>query len=458
MAAGTRSMDMLHGSLWNKIVIFALPLAFTGILQQLFNTADVMVLGRYVSNEAMASVGSNVPFIGLIVGLAMGLSLGANVVIARFLGMDDEEKANRGVQTAFVIAVVLGLSLMTIGELAVDQIMELLAVPEAVEGHARTYLRIYLLGLPFMAIYNFLAAAFRSKGDTQTPLIALGVASLFNIVGNLVTVLAFDMGVAGVALSTSLANALAAGLLFVKQTGLDGPLKLKPLQCWKEFDYESCRIIFRIGLPAAIQSMVFSLSNLIVQAAINSLGPDAMAGSVAAFTIEINVYCFINAFGLAATTFISQNYGAKNLARCKRIMWISLGLNFLATTLMIALIMLFAHQLLGLFSSNADIIKIGYLRLLYVVVPEGINAVIETLSGSMRGYGYSLPPALVTVVCICSVRIIWVYTAFAMSPTFECLMMVYAVSWTVTSIGLAFLYIHHQKLLTKKSDRLTRAL
>ena len=290
MAGRARSLDMLHGSLWDKIVIFALPLAFTGILQQLFNTADVMVLGRYVSNEAMASVGSNVPFIGLIVGLAMGLSLGANVVIARYLGMRDDEKANRGVQTAFVIAVVLGLSLMTIGELAVDQIMEMLAVPKEVESHARTYLRIYLLGLPFMTVYNFLAAAFRSKGDTQTPLIALGIASLFNIFGNLVSVLVFDMGIAGVALSTSLANALAASLMFVKQVRLKGPLGLKPLKCWKEFDYESCRIIFRIGLPAAIQSMVFSLSNLIVQAAINSLGPDAMAGSVAAFTIEINVY------------------------------------------------------------------------------------------------------------------------------------------------------------------------
>ncbi len=457
MAGRARSLDMLHGSLWDKIVIFALPLAFTGILQQLFNTADVMVLGRYVSNEAMASVGSNVPFIGLIVGLAMGLSLGANVVIARYLGMRDDEKANRGVQTAFVIAVVLGLSLMTIGELAVDQIMEMLAVPKEVESHARTYLRIYLLGLPFMTVYNFLAAAFRSKGDTQTPLIALGIASLFNIFGNLVSVLVFDMGIAGVALSTSLANALAASLMFVKQVRLKGPLGLKPLKCWKEFDYESCRIIFRIGLPAAIQSMVFSLSNLIVQAAINSLGPDAMAGSVAAFTIEINVYCFINAFGLAATTFISQNYGAKNIARCKRIMWISLGLNFLATTMMIAVLMIFAHQLLGLFSSNAEIIKIGYLRLLYVVVPEGINSVIETLSGAMRGYGYSLPPALVTVVCICSVRIIWVYTAFAAKPTFECLMMVYSVSWTVTGIGLMLLYMHHQKLLTKKSDVLTRA-
>lgn len=458
MALGSKSIDMLHGPLWNKIIIFALPLAFTGVLQQLFNTADVMVLGRYVSNEAMAAVGSSVPFIGLIIGLAMGLSLGANVVIARFLGRGDTEKANRAVQTAFVIAVVLGLCLMSIGELGVNQLMELLAVPESVEGYARTYLRIYLLGLPFIAIYNFLSAAFRSRGDTQTPLFALAIASATNIVGNLVTVLIFDMGVAGVALSTTVSNGIAASILFIRQVKIEGPLHLTPIKSFKMFDYEACRIIFRIGLPAAIQGMVFSLSNLIVQSAINSLGPDAMAGSVAGFTIEINIYCFINAFGLSATTFISQNYGAKNLERCRRITWVAMGLNFLATSILIAGIMIFSHQLLGLFTSKAEILEIGYLRLLWVVLPEGLNSMIETLSGSMRGYGYSLPPALVTVVAICSVRVIWVYTAFAYHPTFDWLMAVYPVSWAVTGLGLLFLYFHHQKKLSLKSDRLSKAL
>ncbi len=451
-----KDMDLLNGTLWDKIVLFAVPLAFTGVLQQLFNAADVAVLGRFVSSEAMAAVGNNVPIIGLIISLCIGLALGANVVVARFLGMKDEEKASKAVQTAFGLAVVFGIAVTIFGELATGWILGQMDVPESVLDHAETYLRIFLLGMPFVAVYNFLGAVYRSKGDTRTPLWALCAATVFNIAGNLFFVLVLDWGVAGVALATALANGVAAVILFVCLIRMPGVLHLDVKRLFA-VDKEALRMMVRIGWPAGLQGMVFSLSNLVIQSAINSLGPEVMAGSVAAFTIEINVYCFINAFGLATTTFVSQNYGAGNLERCRRVTWVSMGLNFIATIILIGFITLFGKELLGCFTDVSSVIALGWIRILYVVLPEPINVFMETVSGAMRGYGYSLPPAMVTLVCICSVRIAWVYTVFTVEPTYESLMTVYPISWLVTTIVLVWLYFRHQKSLSPRRARFAKA-
>ena len=436
----SKKINMLEGSLWNKLIVFALPLAFTGMLQQLYNAADVAVLGRFVSDLAVAAVGNNVPVIGLIISFCMGLSLGVNVVVARALGMKNDRKASEAVRTSFLTAIVFGIIALIIGLVFSDAAMDWLEVPAEVRDHALIYLRVYLLGMPFIAIYNFLAAIFRSQGDTQTPLWALLAASLFNIAGNLFAVLVLDWGIAGVALATVLANLLSAIILFVKLTRIEGPLKLEVSQLL-HVDSSSLKSIVSIGLPAGIQGAVYSLSNLVIQSAINSLGPAAMAGSVAAFTIEINVYCFINAFALAATTFVSQNYGARNLDRCYRVMWVTLGLNMCVTILMTALVLVFSRDLLGIFTNSEEVIALGLIRILWVVVPQPLSVVMDTLSGCMRGYGYSLPPAMVTLVVVCSVRLIWVYTAFPMAPTYETLMMVYPLSWVITMAGLIILYV-----------------
>ena len=436
----SKKINMLEGSLWDKLIVFALPLAFTGMLQQLYNAADVAVLGRFVSDHAVAAVGNNVPVIGLIISFCMGLALGVNVVVARALGMKNDRKAAEAVRTSFLTAIVFGIIALIIGEIFADSAMDWLDVPDSVRDLSLVYLRVYLLGMPFIAVYNFLAAIFRSQGDTQTPLWALLIASLFNIFGNLAAVLVLDWGVAGVALATALANLLSAVILFVKLTRLEGPLKLNPAELLKVDGFSLKRIV-RIGLPAGVQGAVYSLSNLVIQSAINSLGPEAMAGSVAAFTIEINVYCFINAFSLAATTFVSQNYGARNLERCSRVMWVVLGLNMCVTVLMTALVLVFSRDLLGIFSSNEEVIALGMIRILWVVVPQPLSVVMDTLSGCMRGYGYSMPPAMVTLIVVCSVRLIWVYTAFPLAPTYETLMMVYPLSWGITMIGLIILYV-----------------
>lgn len=447
--AANKKINMLEGSLWDKMIVFALPLAFTGMLQQLYNAADVAVLGRFVSDVAVAAVGNNVPVIGLIISFCMGLALGVNVVVARALGMKNDRKANEAVRTSFLTAVLFGIVALFIGQLLAGPAMQWLDVPAEARDDALMYLRVYLLGMPFIAVYNFLAAVFRSQGDTQTPLWALLAASLFNIAGNLAAVLLLNWGIAGVALATVLANLLSAIILFVRLTHLEGPLQLVPNQLF-QIDSSALRSIVRIGWPAGIQGAVFSISNLVIQSAINSLGPAAMAGSVAAFTIEINVYCFINAFALAATTFVSQNFGARNLERCRRVMWTAMGLNMLATVLMTALVLVFGQNLLGIFTNNPEVIALGMIRIFWVVLPQPISVVMDTLSGCMRGYGYSMPPALVTLIVICSVRLIWVYTAFPLSPTYETLMMVYPLSWLITMIGLIVLYIRHQRMLRNR--------
>ena len=445
MKFNTRDIDMLHGSLWDKIILFALPLALTGVMQQLLNAADVVTLGKFVGKNAMAAVGNNISMVGLIVGLMMGLSLGANVVIAQNIGAKRIDRAHTAVSTAFVLAIAAGIFFCILAEFLVTPIFYFLDVPSSVVDMAETYLRIFLLGLPAISLYNFQAAIFRSKGDTRTPLIALAVASGVNILLNLLFVLQFDWGIAGVAAATTFANFVSAIILFNALIKAEGVIKLhlNALIVDKEELFE----IVRIGLPAGVQGMVFSLSNLLIQAAINSLGADAMAASAAAFTIEINVFCVVNGFGQAATTFVGQNYGADNLQRCKRVTWLAMGLSAIFMQTLCCFILFFSEDILVLFNSDPEVIRLGVIRLWYIVLPELINVLMEGLSGALRGYGISLTPAVITLICVCGTRIIWVFTLFRNIPTYATLMAVYPVSWFITAIFLSAAYSYHIKRL-----------
>lgn len=440
-----RDLDMLRGSLWDKIILFALPLALTGVMQQLLNAADVFTLGKFVGKNAMAAVGNNISMVGLIVSLLMGLSLGANVVIAQNIGAKRIDRAHSAVGTAFALSIAAGIFFCVVGEFLVAPIFFLLEVPRLVVDMAETYLRIFLLGLPAMSLYNFQAAIFRSKGDTRTPLIALAVASGVNIVLNLLFVLQFGWGIAGVAAATVIANVVSAIILFYELLHVEGVIKLHLNALI--IDREELSEILRIGLPAGIQGMVFSLSNLLIQAAINALGADAMAASAAAFTIEINVFCVVSGFGQAATTFVGQNYGAGNFQRCKRVTWLSMGLSAIFMQTLCFAILFFAEGILSLFNSDPEVIRLGVIRLWYIVAPELINVLMEGLSGALRGYGISLTPAIITLVCVCGVRVVWVFTAFAKIPTYATLMAVYPISWLITTIVLVAAYFHHVKRL-----------
>lgn len=444
-----KEMDMLHGPLASKILLFAIPLACTGILQQLFNATDVMVIGRFVGKHAMAAVGSNSAFIGLMVNLFVGISLGANVIIARYTGQGNKEKVHQAVHMAILVALIGGIIMTVVGETVTNPLLVLLGVPDEVFALARLYLRVYLLGMPVILLYNFESAIFRSQGNTKTPLICLTISGCVNVVFNLFFVLVCGRSVDGVALGTVLSNAISSVLLFILL--VKSPSEVRIRKADMHLHKDVLKEMFRIGLPAGLQGCVFSISNIMVQSAINSLGADIMASSSAAFNIEIMAYYLANSFGQACTTFIGQNHGAGNLERCKSVTHWSLFLATISTAIVSVLVVIFAPDLIRIFNSDPTVIENGAIRLYWIVGFECINMLIELFSGCMRGYGYSLVPALVALIGICGVRIIWIYTIFAAHHTFGTLMVVYPFSWVVTSIVLIGVYfVFMKKVLIKE--------
>ena len=440
-------MDMLNGPLAGKILKFAIPLACTGMLQQLFNAADVMVIGRFVGKHAMAAVGSNSSFIGLMLNLFVGISLGANVVIARYTGQKEVEKVHQTVHTAILVALIGGVCMTVIGELCANPLLVLLGVPDEVFSLARLYLRVYLLGMPVIFLYNFESAIFRSQGNTRTPLICLTISGCINVVFNLFFVLVLKMSVEGVGYATVLANVVSSGMLFYLLAHSESEVRIRK----NEFRINThvLKAMFRIGLPAGLQGCVFSVSNIMVQSGINSLGADVMAGSSAAFNIEIMAYYLVNSFGQASTTFIGQNHGAGKLDRCKSVTRWSIFLATIFTAIVSVVVVFTAPQLIRIFNTDPKVVEAGCTRLYWIVGLELINMMIELISGCMRGYGYSLVPAVIAVAGICGVRIIWIYTIFRQSHTFSTLMMVYPFSWVITDIALITAYFLFRKKMIR---------
>ena len=433
-----RDMDMLHGPLAGKMLAFAVPLAFTTLFQQLFNAADVFVLGRFCGTAAMAAVGCNTAVLALVVCLFTGSAIGANVVIAHAIGQGDVPRVRSAVQTAFLLSLVLGLGAAAAAAPLAGWATRLLGVPEDVFPLAETYLQILLLGLPFISAFNFEAAVFRSRGDTRTPLLALGAASLLNIALDILFV-SRGMGAAGAALATVASYAACALILFAGLLRTRGSIRLKPRGM--RLNRALALRILRIGLPAGIQGMVFSVANICLQQAINSLGASAMAASAAAFTIEINIFCVINAFGQTATTFVSQNYGAGKLKRCRKATRTALLLDFACMGALSGIVFLYASPLLELFSADPEVVALGLVRIWYVVLFEPLNVFLENLSGALRGYGISSPPAAVTLVGVCGTRLGWIFLVFPRHRTFECAMAVFPISWAVTSLAIGLLYL-----------------
>ena len=442
-------MDMIHGSLGDKIIRFALPVAATGILQQLFNAADIAVIGRFVGKEAMAAVGSNNSLIGLMVTMFGGIAMGANVVIARSTGQANREGIRNAVHTSILIAFVGGMIMTIIGELIARPLLHWMGVPEEIFGEALRYIRIYFAGLPVIFLYNFESAIFRSQGDTRTPLICLTISGVLNVVMNVFFVVVLHMTVDGVALATVLANLISSGLLLIMLMRSQSAIRVQ----WSGFSYQPRVIgtILRIGAPAGLQGMVFSLSNLCIQSAINSLGADVIAASAAAFNVEIFAYFVLNSFGQACTTFVGQNRGAGDLERCRKATRICMGQDMIFTAVISALILLSGHALLRIFNTDPEVVRLGYTRILILISAELVNVVIEILSGAMRGHGQSLIPAVVSLAGICGVRIIWVYTVFPFSRTFNTIMAAYPISWTITAVVLVVAYFMMMRKITPET-------
>lgn len=436
---------MLSGSIWNKILIFALPVAATAILEQLFNASDIAVVGNFTGSGktiAVAAVGANSSIIALIVNLFVGIALGTNVVIANAIGRDDKEKVKKAVHTSVLVAVIGGIAISILGEIFSELLLSSLNVPNEVFPSALMYLRIYLLGMPVILLYNFEAAIFRSIGDTKTPLFALLFSGLLNVLLNLFFVAILHMTVDGVAIATVVSNVFSSVWLLIKLIRSKEyiGIELKQLR----IDRTVLLQILKIGLPAGIQSAVFAVSNILIQSAINSLGTNVIAASSAAYNIEIFAYYIMNSFSQACTTFVGQNYGARKLPRCRRILLICLAEDAIATALAISTILFTGKYLLAFFNNDPEVINLGYIRLVVILSAYTFSMLYDLMSGYLRGFGISLVPAILTIIGVCGVRIAWIAFVFTNNQTFQTILTAYPVSLSATAVMIAIaLFCYH---------------
>lgn len=430
-----QKLDMLNGSIWNKLPVFALPIAATGILEQLFNASDIAIVGNFAQTDktaAVAAVGANSPIIGLILNLFIGIALGANVVIANAVGRDDKQTVQKAVHTSMVVSVIGGVLVAIIGELIAEPLLTVLNVPDDVLELALLYLRIYFLGMPVILLYNFEAAIFRSIGETKMPLIALTLSGILNVLLNLFFVIVLKMSVNGVATATVLANVVSAGILYIKLIKSDKYIKVEFKKL--RIDGKVFAKIMQIGLPAGIQSAVFAVANIVIQGAINSLGTVVIAASSAAFNIEIIAYNVMNSFSQACTTFVGQNFGANKIDRCKKTLFLCLIEDAIASGTAIFIVLITGKFLLSIFNNNPEVIEIGYTRLVIIFIAYIFSMLYEVMSGYLRGFGFSLVPAILTTVGVCVLRIIWINTVFPANRTFVTIMTAYPVSLATTAV------------------------
>lgn len=434
-------IDMCSGPILKKMLLFALPLMCSGVLQLLFNAADIIVVGRYAGDNSMAAVGSNAALINLLTNLFIGLSVGANVLAARYFGAKRERELRATVHTSMLLALCSGTALIAVGIAGARQVLIWMQAPAAVLDLAVLYLRIFFLGMPAMMLYNFGAALLRAKGDTRRPLYFLLLSGAVNVALNLLLVIVFHLDVAGVAIATVISECISAALVVIclmRETG-GFRLELKALRIHRD----QLAGILRVGLPAGVQGVIFSLSNVVIQSSINSLGEVVMAGSAASANIEGFVYTAMNAVYQATLSFSSQNAGAGRLDRINRILLTGQGC-VTATGLMLGIGAWQAGRvLLGIYTQDPAVVEAGFVRLGIVCAPYAICGMMDTMVGALRGIGYSVMPMIVSLMGACVLRLVWIATVFQIPEyhTPECVYWSYPLSWTVTLLVHILCYI-----------------
>lgn len=448
-AGKTKEMDMLNGGLAGKLIMFAIPLAFSSILQQLFNSADVAVVGRFAGDKALAAVGSCVALVGIFVNLNVGLAVGPNAVLATVIGQNKRKRINPMIHTIITFGIIMGILLMITGMLLARIVLEASGTPASVMDEALLYIRIYFLSIPFMVTYNFGSAILRSYGDTKRPMYYLMITGVVNIILNLILVIVFSLGVAGVAIATLIANILSASLVLIHLYRREDEFQFRIGRMRIEAD--DLKKILIIGIPAGIQGAIFSVSNVFIQSGVNSFGESAIAGSSLELNFEYFSYDIAVAFAQAAVTFTSQNFGAGNLKRCKKIFLecMLFGIGF--TEILSIIFLIWDKFFIGIYTTSKVVAMYGILKLHRVCAWEGITATYEVESAALRGMGKALEPSVVTVLGTVVFRMIWLVTVFRMMPTYEVLMDVYVASWIFTGGILFVIYMMHMRKLEKKA-------
>ena len=444
-------MDMTTGPLMKKLVAYAVPVVITGILQLLFNAADVIVVGRFAGRTALAAVGSTTSLINLMVNLFMMISIGVNVAVARYYGAHEPVEVSKTVSTSMAMSVIIGLFVGIFGIVASRPMLVLMGTPSDVLDQAALYLRIYFMGIPAFMVYNFGAAVLRAVGDTQRPMKFLTIAGIINVILNLITVVGFKMGVAGVAIATAVSQYVSAAFVVMSLVTTESCLHLevKEMRIYKDKLFE----ILRIGLPAGMQSLLFSITNVMIQASVNSFGSTIMAASSASANIEGFVYTAMNSITQTTMAFTGQNMGARKYERIGSIMKKCMILVSLVGGGMGLMCCLFSHGLINIYANgDPEVILWGVQRLRIVTSLYLLMGLSDTVVGTMRGMGNSTLPMIISVFGICAFRILWLYTAFARVPTFAMLLVGYPVSWAVTFIGQLICYLLLKKRVIARYD------
>lgn len=437
-------IDMCNGPLTRKIITYCIPLALSGILQLLYNAADIIVVGRFTGPTALAAVGSTGSLINLIVNLLIGLSVGASVCVANFYGAGREKDVRETVHTAMLISVIGGVIVAVVGMVFAKTFLGWMGSPDDVIDQATLYLRIYFAGMPLTMAYNFASAIFRALGDTKRPLYYLAVSGLVNVILNLIFVIVFKMGVAGVATATVVAQAVSTTLIILCMIRSHSVIHLQ--RDMLRIHGDKLKEIVRVGLPAGLQGTIFSISNVLIQSSINSFGSIAIAGNSASSNLEGFMYTSMNSVYQAALSFAGQNMGARKYSRLKKVLCNCLAIVTGIGIGMGAIMYLFRYQLLGIYSSDMDVINFGIERLELFCLTYFTCGAMDVMVGQMRGMGYSIVPMIVSLVGVCGIRIVWIFTVFKASNSLLTLYMSYPVSWVVTlAVHFStFLYVYRK--------------
>ncbi len=446
-AMGKRySLDMTKDPFLKKILIFSVPLMLTGLLQLAYNTADVIVVGRFVGKEALAAVGSTGSLVNLFLNVFLGVSMGSGVTVARHIGGRDEKRVHESVHTAMFLSVVCGIFVGILGFFASSEMLRLMNAPEDVIELASLYLKIYFLGSPGLLAYNFGASIVRSTGDTKRPLYILTFAGLVNVTLNLILVIVFKMGVSGVAIATISSQYISAFFIILYLLKLPNACKLIPKKL--RIHKEELKSILRIGLPAGIQNSLFSVSNVIIQSTVNSFGSVAMAGIAAGSNYDSYVYTCTNAVAQTTMTFSSQNMGAKRYSNIGKVYGYCLSITVIIGVVMGVLGSVYGDVIVGFFSDEAEVIKIGADRMSLVMPFYVFCSLMDVAASQIRGMGKSFEPMIVSLLGACGIRIFWIYFILPIGRTLTLLYWAYPVSWAVTffvQFALYFMLRHKMK-------------
>ncbi len=436
----SENIDMLHGPLTKNLLLFTLPIALSSILQQLFSAADTAIVGYFGNKNALAAVGTNTEIIALIVTVSSGLAIGANILIAKLIGKGNKEKIPTVITTAVFLSIIIGLIGLGLGQLVATPVLRFIQVPDTILQDTTIYLRIYFLGYPFLLLYDFVSAMLRAQGDSRYPFIALVLSGIVNVGLNLFFVVVFHMGVAGVSIATDLSNTLAS-FLVLRRLLQENHLTSEVIE--KVFSPQIALEILTVGLPSAVQGAVFCFANIFVQASVNTFGETAISGSTVAMNFEYFTYYIITAFGQTATTFTGQNHAAGEMKRCKKILWLSLLLSTICSSIPIYTIVFFREFFSGLFTPSQAVIESATIRIMCILAFEPICNLYEIPAGVLRGSGHALYPAISTMIGTCAFRILWICMIFPQNPTLSMLYHAFPLSWCMTIILVNIRLIHY---------------